>query len=391
MKTSLLTALRNFRPREGLYPLENFITEAFAWLLINREGFGRFYLSKVRHRMELDAVAIDRPIEWTTRLNLRGVFPDLVAVVGGATYYIFEHKVWSPLHHNQLANYRGAAESEYGPENYHLILVTGGRHQFDQEPDLALCWHEIHGWISEWLAHKECEPDPLFEDFQALLESEGMGPPAPISHESILAYKPAMTLEPNLLSLVQRAAHHGWKERFPLLAPDPKLPWHRSLPGGQDPWGRIGINLAGEIDNWIPGCFLGFLLDPTDHCIEWLRPETPDFSIILCANPVIRPNYHESETFTDLIQALPLHLQAACPEFQFLDHFATCDLPNRWHPIHIRMPMVELFRGTKTADEQYQRFIEYSSRVLSCIENLPEFRAFRIALMETQAISFATS
>jgi len=390
MKTSLLCALRNFRPRENHDPLENFITEAFAWLLSNREGFGRFYLSRVRNRMGLEDDASGRPIEWTTRLNLRGFFPDLVAMIGG-TVYIFEHKTWSHLHTNQLANYRGEAEQEYGSGNYHLILVTGGRHQFDQNPDLAICWHEVHEWISEWLAHRDYDPDPLFEDFQTLLESEGMGPAAPVSHESILAYKPAKPLEPSLISLIQRAVHHGWKERFPLVCPDPKLPWHRGLPGGQDPWGRIGINLAGDSDNWIMGCFLGFLLDPTDHCIEWLRPESPDFSIIFGVNPVIHPNYHELETFTDLMQALPVHLEAACPEFQFLDHFATCDDPNRWHPFHIRMPMLELFRGTKTTDEQYQRFIEYSESVLSCIQNLPEFHAFGIDLMEPEANSFATS
>lgn len=385
MKTSLLCALRSFRPREDLDPLENFITEAFAWLLINREGFGRFYLSKVRQRMELEDDASSKVIGWTTRLNLGGVFPDLVAAVDG-TFYIFEHKAWSHLHFNQLANYRGEAVREFGPGNHHLVLVTGGRHQFDQDPDLALCWYEIHGWISEWLAHKDCEPDPLFEDFQALLESEGMGPPAPVSHESILAYKLAKTLEPNLLSLVQRAVHHGWKKRFPLLAPDPKLPWHRGLPVGQDPWGRIGINLAGDVENWIPGCFLGFLLDPTNHCIEWQRPESPDFSIILGANPLLRPNYHESRTFMELMNALPAALQAACPDFHFLDHFATCGDPNRWHPIHVRMPMVDLLRGTRSADEQYQQFIIKSEIALTCIENLPEFRAFVDSLKESPPV-----
>lgn len=385
MKTSLLCALRNFRPRENHDPLENFITEAFGWLLINRDGFGSFYLSKVRARLGLGVREIRSPLEWTTRLNLEGVFPDLVGV-DADTAYVFEHKAWTHLHPNQLGNYRLAAEKEYGAQNYHLVLVTGGRHQFDQSPDLALCWHEVHAWISEWLAHKDCEPDPLFEDFQALLVSEGMGPPAPVSHESILAYKPARTLEPSLLSLIQRAVHHGWKQQFPLIATAPELPWHRGLPGGKDPWGRIGINLSGGPENWVPGCFLGFLIDPTDHCIEWQNPGCPDFSIILGANPEIRPEYPGSIELAALVTALPASLRASCPEFEVVDHFGTCDEPNRWHPIHIRMPMVELFRGTTTADEQYARFVDAASRVLAVVSDLPEFHLFRDMLQNPSSI-----
>lgn len=387
MKSSLLCALRDFRPREGHDPLENFITEAFAWLLINQEGFGRFYLSKVRQRLGLAAEMPASPIEWETRMNLNGVFPDLVGLEG-CTAYLFEHKAWSHLHSNQLANYRRAAGKEYGPENFHLILVTGGRHQFDQNPDLALCWHDVHGWISEWLDHKDCESDPLFEDFQTLLVSEGMGPPAPVSHEAILAYKPARSLEPCLLSLIQRAVHHDWKHQFPLIATDPQLPWHRALPKGQDPWGRIGINLAGNDPNaWLPGCFLGFLIDPADHCIEWQNPDCPDFSIILGANPERRSTYPKSAELAELRKVLPVALRSFCPEFQFLDHFVTCDEPNLWHPIHIRMPMIELFRGTATADEQYKRFVESALRVLTVVSDLPEFLAFREIFLSDPSIN----
>jgi hypothetical protein len=205
-----------------------------------------------------------------------------------------------------------------------------------------------------------------------------LGPPAPVSHESILAYKPAQSLEPSLVSLVQHAVHHEWRHQFPLIATDPKLPSHRALPAGRDPWGRIGINLTGnDLNESLPGCFLGFLIDPRDHCIEWQSPDCPDFCIILGANPEIRPDYPGSVELAALRCALPAALKATCPEFEFLDHFGTCDDPNRWHPVHIRMPMVELFRGTTTADEQYQRFVDAASRVLAILSSLPEFHAFR--------------
>ncbi len=40
MKTGLLQAVRKYRPREGMDPLENFVTEAFCWVLNNNRELG---------------------------------------------------------------------------------------------------------------------------------------------------------------------------------------------------------------------------------------------------------------------------------------------------------------------------------------------------------------
>lgn len=69
MKTKLFTALPSCHLWESKDFLENFTTEAFAWLLINRSGFGRFYLFKVRGRLGLGEEENRSAIEWTTRLK----------------------------------------------------------------------------------------------------------------------------------------------------------------------------------------------------------------------------------------------------------------------------------------------------------------------------------
>ena len=46
METGLLESLRKYRPREGKDPLENFITEAFAWILNNYSDFAEFFINK---------------------------------------------------------------------------------------------------------------------------------------------------------------------------------------------------------------------------------------------------------------------------------------------------------------------------------------------------------
>ncbi len=380
-KTSLLTALRSYHPRENHDPLENFITEAFAWLLVNNPGFGRFYLGKILERLRLPELPAGAPIEWRTQVNLRGVFPDLVGAIGGETF-LFEHKAWSHLHGNQLANYRNAAAAEY-PETIHrLILVVGGRHLIDQNPDLGLCWHEVHAWIGEWRSHKEYEAEHLFADFQHLLENEGMGPPAPVSHESILAFRFTRTFEASLCDLARRAFHHPWSMELNGLSVEPRMPSHRGWTDGQDPWGRVGINLLGDLPDWSPGLFVGFLINPTNHRVKWASPDCPDFGAILDVNIELDPTYDKTEAFARLRDALPKQIAQTCPDYCLLDHLAQSGEPNRWHPFHVRRPMVELLRGTQTADEQYARFVFEASRLARAILGCTEFRNFHDALIK---------
>jgi hypothetical protein len=378
-KTSLLKALRSYRPRENHDPLENFITEAFAWLLRNHLGFGRFYLNKIRRRLQQSELPVGLTIEWTTQLNLGGVFPDLVGLVGKEAY-LFEHKAWSPLHENQLDNYRREGSRAYGEQNYRLTLVVGSRQQLDQDPDLGLCWHDVHAWIAEWQTHADYQPDHLFADFQALLESEGLGPPAPVSHESILAYRSAKGFESTLSALVQRTSHHAWNRLFETEVVTCHLPWHRGLPGGQDPWGRIGLNLLGDIPQWSPGLFVGFLVDPADHRVEWLNPACPDFGVIFDVNIGLHPDYERLEVFGRLKSALAMQMRQTCADYEMLDHLAQSPNPNRWHPFHLRKPMLELLRGTRTGDEQEERFIREATRLVKAITACTQFQEFREAL-----------
>lgn len=378
-KTSLLTALRNYRPRENHDPLENFITEAFAWLLINHPKFGRFYLGRILSLLGLGELPTGHSIKWETQVNLGGVYPDLVGEVG-AHAYLFEHKAWSPLHASQLDNYRAGAVQKYGKANYHLILITGGISQIDQNPNLGLCWHEVHAWITDWQQHKEYEPDHLFVDFQHLLKSEGLGPPAPVSHEAILAYQPARSFEPALSSLIIRVSGYPWEKLLLPASTKSHLPWHHSLWRGKDRWGRFGINLLGDTENWSPGLFAGFLVNPTDHNVEWLNPACPDFSLILDINIEKHPNYEQTETYNQLRSAMEAKIKEACPDYQFFDHLANSPAPNKWHPIHIRKPMLEMLRGTRDGNEQEKRFIDETTRLLRCVTSCPEYRAFRDSL-----------
>lgn len=385
-KTSLLTALRKYRPRDKSDPLENFITEAFAWLLHNHEGFGRFFFGKVASELQFATDVALENLVWSTQVNYGGVYPDMICQAGRLGL-VFEHKAWAHLHENQLSNYRAEAEKEFGAkENFRVVLITGGSHQHDQNPDLALCWHHIYRWIKDWKDQREYAPDYMFDDFCQLLEAEGMGPPAPISHQAILSYLPAQNFEFNLGHLINRVSKYAWGNILPEEAYKLHMSETRGRPWGDDRWGRIGLNLFGmDGIHWSPGIFVGFLMDSWDHNVAWLNPTCPDFSVILDFKVQLFPDYDQHPLYMSMKAELRDKIQCELPDLEFHDHLESgVDNPNRWHPIHIRMPMVDLFRGTITAEDQDKRFIEKASSILKIIAACEPFWSLRKELQKSQ-------
>jgi hypothetical protein len=384
MKSNLLSALRKYRPRENHDPLENFITEAFAWLLQNHPLFGEFFLKKIALGLQLQFAPGGATIEWETQVHAEGLRPDMVGAVGERAF-IFEHKAWSALRPNQIRDYRNQAVLKYGKENYHLILITAASYLIDQNPDLALCWHDVHAWIKEWQSHRDYEEEFLFEDFCQLLENEGMGPPAEISHAAVLSFLPAKNFLGKISDLIQRAAKYPWASLLPAGECKVHLPGHHGRLWGDDKYGFIGFYLLGDSSDWSPSISVGFFHDPRDYHIEWSSPSNPDFSINLDFNIQLHPNYADHPLYRRMVEDLSQSVARSQPEFDFLDHLATTPNPNRWHPLHIRMPMLELLRGTRDAEEQRLRLIGATSSILKLITDCQPFWELRAELRKAAA------
>ena len=164
--SSLLASLRKYRPRENSNPVENFITEAFAWLLRKDSDLGRYLVNQFAERLVNSSkkfTPTNDEIVWSTQANYDGVFPDMEAKWPGMTL-VFEHKVWAELHGNQLNNYRDFHTNT--GNDYRLILITGHHSQHGQNPDLALCWHEIYVLIKSYLEFSQAtEITWLIKDF----------------------------------------------------------------------------------------------------------------------------------------------------------------------------------------------------------------------------------
>ena len=194
----------SYRQKTGLAPglldylapgkIENFITNAFCWILSNT-GFDECFLDYLCEE-GLSVPALDRrTLRWSSQTSFprggdeRPVRPDMTCS-DGERGIVFEHKAWHWLREGQLADYRNHAPPSFKGAPVVLITAHPGQHQ--QEPDLKLCWYQIHELLERWLELQSDRHDPVehfvVEEFQTLLERRGLGPMDRLEQKVIESY-----------------------------------------------------------------------------------------------------------------------------------------------------------------------------------------------------------
>ena len=391
MAIGLFEALRRYSPRENRDPLENFITEGFAWILNKYSDFGEFFLQYLEKK--LDWSIGNYKCEWLTQENFDGKFPDMVCHFNGENKaIIFEHKTWSHLHKNQLATYKEYAKENF--DDYRIVLITATPQQHEQDPDLALCWSDICNLIK-----KSDNSELLIKDFQQLLKSVGLGPPAPISHSLTQYYYEAIDLKKNINNLItdfkkninnltervkgREDQDKEWKKMI-------KKDYDLSIPiqrGKDDYYGRIGIELLAWEDKSGHGpgnIFVGVLLDGEDHRTEPSdRVKGPDFCLIIGSfSYSLLDLYNTKEEYKKLVKELSKKVAQLNDGWKFYNHLDDHNDPNKHHPIHIRKPMLDVFFGTKSCEDQEQRFYEVASKLIKLVAKEESFWTLRESLQK---------
>lgn len=376
METGLFEALRKYSPREGKDPLENFITEGFAWLLNKYSKFGEFFLRRLEKKLQLDVNKYD--CKWSTQVNFDGKLPDMVYRWENKVI-VFEHKTWNRLDEDQIKNYRDYAECNF--DESRIVLITATKQQHEQDPDLALCWSDIYKLISDWEQKTNGDIPFLFKDFQELLKGEGLGPPAPISHVAIRYYWEARDMKQNLAELIARMMEREnqeeeWqrmiREDYPLVEEDRR-------------WGRMGISLW-PFAEWYPGIFVGILLNGTDHRTEPIDyAKGPDFCLILSFKNPLHDTYSTNEHYLKLLCNVQQRLNDGWNGWEFYNHLEEVAKSNRWHPIHIRKPLLDVFAGTENYEEQEERFYEAASFLIKLFAKEESFWKLREYCKEQDA------
>lgn len=367
-QTDLLDALAPGR-------VEDFITNAFCWLLSNT-GFGSCFLKHLGSEgLELREPLLENPV-WEVQTQFaregeRPVRPDMTCIdTDGKHGIIFEHKAWSDLHDGQLENYREHGEGPF--REAPIVLITAHPGQHGEGSDLRLCWYQIHGWLEEYL---KTDQDPVVSfvarNFCTLLKKRGLGPMEPLRDEVLRNYFSVKKL-PEILQSAMRVVSGGeWPEKA-----------ERDV---RQQWGRLGFHVRGQwrnVGTWNPGVFVGVLLDGWDHCTRPVCPEKgPDACVILSVPPELQPAT-KSPFYCQFVTDLKSAKEGLPPGWELYHHakddgvikerYGAHKGPNPWHPFHVRRPLIDVLDGAGTAEAQADRFYADARRVvdlvLGCIE-----------------------
>ena len=355
---NLFLSLRKYSPRRKMDPIENFLTEAFAWILHKNQGLASIFLKSLQERWDIDSDwPLNDEVEWRTQEQVNNVRLDMVADLGTHAF-IFEHKVWSSLHDGQLDKYREYAAEKW--QNFCIVLITGSSRQHQQSPDVAITWSDVYEIIKGWHNKMGSSAD-LVDDFLEFLREEGLGTPDPVSHESILSYLPGQKPIPRLKGLIHEAGRQDWEWFYKRLAwpGQSRKPYLRKY--GNLVWSRMGLEL---LKGWRPGVFVGVMLDGKDHKIKLSNPHLgPDFCLIFSFyhdKPGVpeRKEYLDSKEYSNLCNRL--EKDAAAQDWDFLNHFDSDINPNPWHLLHLRRPLLSVLKGTINLEDQLKRFMKAS-------------------------------
>lgn len=362
---SLLVNLRKYRPRENTDPLENFVTEAFAWLLRSSDEVMKEVWVLMNEHLSVPVPSPTSEVTISTQENFNNKFPDMVFSWSG-WLLVFEHKTWSELHTNQLSNYRSYA-ADMGSD-YRIVLITAKKSQHRQSPDAALCWEQIYKKLE--IIQDRVSDDKIswaIKDFLKLLKSEGLGPSTPINTLALAYYKEAIALDEQLKNISLNTKTLSW----PLLSQ--KMEPHSK----SKRWGRIGLefntlNDAGK-PKWEPGLFCGFMVDHSDHVIPDLMKKGLICAVVLDLNKWAQKKYQENEDYKNLVIELTAYLAKYHPDWQVSDRHAPGVPLNKWHPLLITKTIECMFEHAHTNEEQEAAFFTQVSDIQKALLCCPSF------------------
>lgn len=362
---SLLVNLRKYRPRENTDPLENFITEAFAWLLRSSDEVMKAVWELMNDHLTTPVPVPLDDVSISTQENFNGKFPDMVLSWQG-WLLVFEHKTWSELHINQLSNYRSFADNN--SDNYRIVLITAKRSQHRQSPDAALCWEQVFNKLDK--IKDSVSGDKItwaIQDFLKLLKSEGLGPSTPINKLALAYYKDAIALDEQLKNVCLNTKNQQW----PLLTQGMQA----YLPNKR--WGRIGIEFN-RLDNhqkpkWEPGIFCGFILDHVDHQIPDLMSSGLICSVILDLNQWAQKHYRSNNLYTNLVLELTDYIAINYPDWQVSNRHDFGRQLNGWHPLFVTKTIEDMFEHAHTNEEQEAAFFQQISAIQQALLACPAF------------------
>lgn len=372
---NLLVNLRKYRPREQADPLENFITEAFAWLLRGSEEVREELLKLMNEHLDVPVPYVNADVVISTQENFRNKFPDMV-LRWPEWLVVFEHKIWSELHDDQLKNYRNYAIDTVGEHKHRIILITAKKKQHKQDPDAALCWEQIYKRF-ELICESVTDVTVSWaiKDFLELLKAEGLGPSTPINKFSLAHYTDSIALDEQLNNICANTLNEQW--------PLKNEGWQANKK--KKCWGRIGIEFntsdSSQNPTWEPGVFCGFMVDDSDHQIQDLMGKGLLGAVVLDLSEEAQTKIDDllCDIYNDFVTELTNKI---------IEYNAGWEVSNRrdplvhnpWHPLFITKTIESMFDEAHTTDDQESKFFSQISDLQKVLLSCSSFAKLKYEL-----------
>ncbi|NLN84340.1 MAG: PD-(D/E)XK nuclease family protein [Firmicutes bacterium] len=360
MDKSMFSFIKSYIPTKDMDPKEDFLTQLFAWMLINIDGlifdYCRFLLEKI-NGSPIQIIG-NETISVRTQVTVKNGRIDLVIKLN-ENGFICEHKIFAPSSEEQIKKYAGVSHS-LGSGIFHTVLVTATKLQHIPDADVKLTWGEICELFETKINKYDDIGKFMIEQFTTYLKELGLGYTEPIKLEELLAHFPARTLEKNLDALFSEIQNLEWEKRCPSLKQLNST--NLNVNYKKYRWGRKGIDFFSP---WLPGVFAGVILDAADHSIHPKNIEKgPDFVVLIETDydpdngEVMqrRNQILQSQAFTELKKRLELNHG----EFEFISE----PKENPWRVLVLKRPLFDILKGQSSKAEQIDAILNNISRAI---------------------------
>ena len=369
----LLVRLSSYRPREGRNSLEDFVTEAFAWLLQANDDFQSAFLQLIAEKLAENGKQLplstgsssEEQAEWLTQESYKNSRFDMVAKLNDAVL-IFEHKVHAAAYSGQIKKYIEHGKEYQTEKPTYVLMITANSTQFISHADACLRWEDVYRLIEDFI--KLPNVDSLIEqnlnDFNQLLRYHGLAPAAPVSHQAIQVYPLVSNFITSLKDMFVRLQLKDWSF-FEGFSVSEKL---------EDRYGRLGLCFVNESTNqWNPAFILAVVLDGSDLRVSHRLTQELKLHLILSIGNEHHKTYPSLNAYSNFKKQLQ---KISDPEgWQLFDQLEYAGgKANKYHPLHMEYPLLDLLQGTSTSEEQVEKVYQKTQKLINDIQKTAELK-----------------